>query len=358
MATPEDLDRLRGLLKQLMEIGSVKRGEIIRADAWNILIDSVADIARAVLAAETASIIPGHKHLDDVTPEWLAPQLRQAMERGILSDPVLQNRLSKTELAVSRLNQRLEANETKVEEFKGRLTDVATRDLVREAAITSVRRAIDNIDDPRSDIRAMRDSLNTIHKEITTVQDIASKLSADGKIIDVGEILKSVADLKEFRESLRTANGELLDAAAIERRLAEVSVRAVSQEQLDEVAKGRRGEISQEQFDTLLTLAENAAQAKVNASLESFRVEVSSAISAQAQEISRSVAALRSELNKIVQDEIKSQFDAINRGIDEKFSNFQKTQDEKLVLATADIRTAVSDDARQIALETVKTSIK
>ena len=40
MPTPEDLQRLRGLLSQLNSIGNVQRGELIRAEDWNALVQS------------------------------------------------------------------------------------------------------------------------------------------------------------------------------------------------------------------------------------------------------------------------------------------------------------------------------
>jgi hypothetical protein len=474
MATPEDLDRLRALLTQLTQIGSAQRGELIRAEDWNGLVRSVADIARAVLAADASPVIPPHDHLDQVTQEWLVPQLRDLLERGGLSDPAVQNRLSQIEQTLSRFSQKLDSNESKVEDFRGRITDVASRDLVRESAIANVRRAIDNVADPRPDIQAMRASLGVIQKDITTVQEIASRLSVDGVTVDVGQVVTRVNDLEQFRDRFRAANGELLDATTIERRLAEVSTRNVSQDQLTEALANVNVAISQDQIDGLQTRFETASREQVNAVLDNFRGEVNTTIgtrlgdvatlvsqnvnialpgltasitstlnqhidaseraaadaavavatrmlddreksiradmatqlsdvtagiigsvrtevslqlatglagvttgitatnaridqlatvsnkqteqleaqAAATAQITQDNAALRVELRTLVRDEIGLQVSAINRSIDDRFTAFQKAQDDTLTAMAADIRTVALDAARKVAQDT------
>jgi hypothetical protein len=239
MPTPQDLKRLGALLARLTAIGQVQRGGLIRADDWNALVAAVGDVAQAVLAAEAAPVVPSHEHRDQVTSAWLAPPLRELLERGPLADPATQARLLEIEQRLRRLADLVEDGGKRVEEFRGRITDVASRDLEREAALTKVRRSLDGVIDPRPDLLAVRTSLASVQKDLGSVLEAAARLTVNGQVVDIGAVIERVTGLEQLRERLRFANGELLDAATVERRLAEVTASSVSHEELDEVLAQR-----------------------------------------------------------------------------------------------------------------------
>lgn len=246
MPTAQDLQRLRGLLTQLNAISNVQRGELIRAEDWNTLVAALTDVAQAVLAEDAAETVPSHEHLDQVTSAWLSPQLREVFERGPLADPAAQQRLLELEQNLKRLADRIEESRGNVEDFRKRLTDVATRDLEREAAVTNVRRAVENVLDPRPDLLSIRNTLASVQREMGTVLQAASRLTLNGQVVDLGNVVNRVGELEGFRNRLRFANGELLDGAALERRLGEVSNRTVSQQQLDDAIRTRPTQVSPE----------------------------------------------------------------------------------------------------------------
>jgi hypothetical protein len=354
MPTPEDLDRLRALLTQLTQIGSAHRGELIRADDWNTLVNSVADVARAVLAADAAPVIPPHQHLDQVTADWLAPQLRSLIERGPLADPAVQNRLSQLEQTLARFGQQLDSNEKKVDDFRGRITDVATRDLAREAAVTSVRRSLENVIDPRPDIQAMRTTLGAVQKDITTVQEIASKLTVGGVPVDVGQLVTRVGGLEQFRDTFRAANGELLNAAAIERRLAEVSTRTVTQNQLDDALKNFQVEIPQSQIDVIQTRLEASTREQVNGVMANFRGEVDTNINTRlagvADLVSQRVNDALPGLTQSVTSSLNQRIDAAQKAaVDTAVAAAQKTLDDREKAIRADVASQISDTRASIA---------
>lgn len=278
MPTVQDLQRLRALLQILDSFGNVQRGELIRAENWNALVGAVADVARSVLAAEAEPVIPLHDHLDQVTQAWLAPRLRDLVDNGALSDPAAQSRLSSTELAVKRLGARLDASSKMVEEFKGRLTDVSTNDLERQAAVIRVSRALDNVIDPRPDLQAFRNTLASVQKDLSTVQEAASKLIVNGQIIDVGQVAGLVSELEKFRDSFKSATGEILDAAAIERRFAEISVRFVTPDDLTATIKSHQFEISEEQLAGLEGRVATDLTNQLNARFSTFQTEFTGAV--------------------------------------------------------------------------------
>ena len=283
MPTAQDLQRLRGLLTQLNAISNVQRGELIRAEDWNTLVAAVTDVAQAVLAEDAAQTVPPHEHLDQVGSAWLSPQLREIFERGPLADPAAQQRLLELEQNLKRLADRIDESRTNVDDFRKRLTDVATRDLEREAAVTNVRRAVDNVLDPRPDLLNIRNTLASVQREIGTVMQAASRLTVDGQVVDLGSVVNRVGELEGFRNRLRGANGEVLDGAAIERRIGEVANRTVSQQQLDDAIRTRPTQVSPEVLsgieDRLGTNLRNQVSERLGTFSDELRGDVNNRLS-------------------------------------------------------------------------------
>lgn len=274
MPTPEDLQRLRGLLTQLNSIGNVQRGELIRAEDWNALVSAVSNVAQAVLGVEAAPAVPPHEHPDQVSSAWLSPQLRETFERGPLADPATQQRLLELEQQLRRLSDRLDESRTRVDEFRGRLTDIVTRDIEREAAVTTVRRAVDGVIDPRPDLLNIRNTLASVQREMGSVLQAASRLTVDGQVVDIGNVVNRVGQLEGLRDRLRLSNGQLLDAAAVEQRLAEVSNRTVSQQQLDEAIRTRPTQVPTEVLSGIEDRLGTNLRNQVNGSLETFGTQI------------------------------------------------------------------------------------
>ncbi len=134
MPTAQDLDRLRALLAQLKQVGAVQPGEPILAADWNTLAGVIADLAQAVLAAETVATVPPHQHLDQVALDWFSQGVRDIIQRGPLADPATQNQLAGITQTLQRFGAGLDETRTTIEDFRGRLTDVATNDLARRSA--------------------------------------------------------------------------------------------------------------------------------------------------------------------------------------------------------------------------------
>ena len=274
MPTPEDLQRLRGLLNQLNSIGNVQRGELIRAEDWNALVEAVSNVAQAVLSAEATETVPPHEHPDQVSSGWLSPQLREAFERGPLADPAAQQRLLELEQGLRRLSERLDESRNRVDEFRGRLTDIFTRDIEREAAVTSVRRAVEGVTDPRPDLLNIRNTLASVQREMGSVLQAASRLTVDGQVVDLGNVVNRVGQLEGLRDRLRLANGQLLDGAAFEQRLAEVTTRSVSQQQLDDAIRTRPTQVPTEVLSGIEDRLGTNLRNQVNGTLETFSTQI------------------------------------------------------------------------------------
>jgi len=233
---PADYDRIRAALATLARLDAV-RGTVIRAEDWNALVSTVADLARATLAETETQVVPPHEHLAEVTIDWLAPPLRALVERGPLADPAQQTRLAGIEQTLKRLRDARDADEQRATDLRGRLDEVATRDLERQAQVTRIGRQVDQVLDPRDELATMRGSLGSVQSGMAKVIEAAARLSENGEVIDLAALRGRVTELETLRERLQGAQGELLDAGAIERRIAEIAETAVSQEELQEALK-------------------------------------------------------------------------------------------------------------------------
>jgi hypothetical protein len=348
MPTPQDLERLRALLGQLTAIGAAQRGELIHAADWNTLVSAVEDVARAVLAADAGTAVAAHDHLDQVTSAWLSPDLRDLLERGPLSDPAMQKRLTDIEQTLRRTRESQDAASQKVEEFRGRLTDVATRDLERAAAVTSVRRAVDAVTDPRPELQNMRSSLGVIQRDMSTVLDAASRLSVGGQVVDIGSVLTRVGELEQLRDRFRLANGELLDAATIERRIAEIDTRTVSQDELDGILDSRPAVLSADQMADLETRLGGDLRGQVNDVLEGFRVEVNDAISGRLDTVDALIATRVSDslpgLTESVITAMQPRLDAARQSaVEEAVAASQRAIDDANAGTRADVDAKLGD---------------
>jgi hypothetical protein len=276
MPTAQDLDTLHALLAQLQTVSSFQPGELIRAADWNTLAGAVAQLAQLVLAAESAATVPPHQHLDQVDLTWFTNQVSDLLQRGPLSDPAAQNRLTALEQTQTRLQSRLDTATSTISDLRSRVTDVATNDLVRQTAITTVQRTLTAVADPGPQIAAMRASLDSVQSSLATVQQAASSLVVGGKPIDVGALAGRLTNLEQFRDSLKSANGQLLDGATLDQRFSQLQTTAVTQDQLTQAFKDHPVEIPADQVNALETRLGTTLHDQVNTQLQTFQTQVQS----------------------------------------------------------------------------------
>jgi hypothetical protein len=239
MPTAENLAQLQTLLNQLLPIAQTRPGELIRADDWNTLVGSVMSLARTLLQQDEATAVPSHDHLDEVTADWLVPPLRDQLQRGPLADPAMQGRLLTIEQQLRNLLRQVDGQREDLTGVRGRLTEIATRDIVRESAVTDVSRRVSGIGDARADVLDLRKSIGTVQADLGTVLTAARSLQVNGQPVDVANLVGRVDTLDNFRQGFTTAAGQVLDATTIEQRLAENRNQFVRQDQLDDVLNNR-----------------------------------------------------------------------------------------------------------------------
>jgi hypothetical protein len=92
--------------------------------------------------------------------------------------------------------------------------------------------------------------------------------------VDVGQVAGKVSELERFRDSFKAANGEVMDAAAIERRLSEISVQFVKPGDLETTLRNWQVTISPEQLSGLEGRLSTSVTDQVNSKVAAFRGEV------------------------------------------------------------------------------------
>lgn len=274
MPTTEDLALLKSLLDRLSSIGQAQRGELILAEDWNNLVDTVSTIARTVLGQEEAEEVPDHDHLDQVSVEWLVPLLRDQLQRGPLADPAMQSRLLAIEQQLRAIAMQMDGHRKDVEGFRGRLTDVVTRDIVRETAVTEVTRKVSALGDARTEVLDLRRSIGSVQNDLGTVVEAARRLEVDGQPADLGGLVTRLGSLESFRRSFVTATGQEMTASVIEQRLAENRNQFVTQRQLDDALEGRAGNISDDILAGLEDRLASRLRLQVNESFEGLAGQV------------------------------------------------------------------------------------
>jgi hypothetical protein len=274
MPTAENLTQLQTLLNQLLPIAQTRTGELIRAEDWNTLVGSVMSLARTLLQQEEATEVPAHGHVDQVSADWLVPALRDQLQRGPLADPAMQARLLSIEQQLRALLKQVDGQREDLTGVRGRLADIATRDIVREAAVTDVSRRVSGLGDARGEVLELRKSIGTVQSDMGTVLAAARSLQAGGQPVDVAALVGRVTTLESFRQGFTAASGQVLDAATIEQRLAENRNQFVTQSQLDDALRTRSGTISPDIVAGIEDRVGSSLRTQTAAAFETFADQV------------------------------------------------------------------------------------
>jgi|GEM_PF-455453 len=334
MSAVFELERLRALVERLRPLATVQRGDVIRADNWNVVVESLIELARAVTTLESEGNVPPHDHPSEVSLDWLDAKLRQLVERGPLADPVAVTRVSEVEQQAVRLSTEIASVGAKLTGLRERLDETITRDLVRESSIVKVTKKVDGIADTREDVLSLRQTMDTIRTDLTAAIQVRRLLEIDGKPVNMKVFDGRVAELEQLRERLVMPNGQLLDAVTIEQRLQEVENRFVTRDELEDILDGRQGKLSAEDFSrierSLSASLEAGLDAMVKKSEERMRADfntrfadvdkiVSRAVSDSITTLQKSLTeTLRTDLTKIVDDRTKNlqaEFDGRIKGL-------------------------------------------
>lgn len=362
MPTLAELDRLKALIGQLIKLRDVARGELIRAQDWNTIVDTLIEVTRAVIAGDGDLPAPIHEHTDQVSIGWLEPSLRAMIERGPLSDPAAVSRVNELERLNSRLAKRIDTIDEDAMELRRRITEISTRDLVRESEVTTIHRKIEGIADARDDVSALRATLRSIEENVQDAVEAGQRLVVDGEPVDIPSIIQRLEDVEALRERFRTSEGNLLDAATLEERFAKIRNDLVTEEELEQALQDRPGKIDADQLDGIKEEIRSVLMTEVQTSLTTLTTEIRTETSGRLSEVDAlvatavadSLASTRETLLAAVRPEIA---DAVKDGVD----NVSTALEVKLNQSVDGLREELGSRIERIhggIAETVRTVLK
>lgn len=310
MPTVVDLDRLQALIAKLIPLSTAKPGEPLLAQTWNTAISVLIELLQVVLASEKEQVVIPHSHEEQVSSSWLDARLRTLVESGPLSDPTSQRKLYSIDRKTERLFKRLDEHETFFDELRKRVSEVATRDLVRESSVTEIGRRVDVIKDARDDVVQLRKTLDSIKKDIATVLEAAEKFKIDNTVADLKEFNARINSLEELKERLRMPSGDLLDAALLSKWFEEMKGTFVTEEELNEALKKIFTDtLDDQRFKELRDDLYTSLKAEIMQDKEKIAAEIKDHIIESMPEINEQIQkTVHEKLGTIVQTEVTKVF--------------------------------------------------
>jgi hypothetical protein len=370
MATLADIERLTALIGRLTPLTRVQPGAVIRAQDFSEIAGSLIEVARVSLAeSDVATGVEPHEHPDQVKISWLEPSLRALIERGPLSDPKAAGQLDDLDRRLARLAELLTKMEEDAREARTRVADVSSRDLARQSELTAVRRTVEAIDARRDEVQALRATLDSIRRDVTTAVDVARRIEVNGQQIDFNALEQRLRSVEELRTRLSMPTGELLDAARLEGRLAELTNTFVTEDELDVVLRQRPVDVPTNVLDGIRDSVTSAVRAElqgtVNTQVGDLRAEVDTRFAGIDATVARSVAdatpsiregtlaAIRPEIASAVATAVQ-QSEAADAG---RLANAMNDLRVDVNGAVADVRSSVMQFATQEIARLTSTQI-
>lgn len=239
MAPPADPGQVAALVKRLTPLSQTERGELIRAQDWNVVVGAIVQLAQTLLATGAETSVPPHQHAGQVKAEWLEPGLKTLVERGPLADPDEVGRLRAAERDLVALRASVDGLRAEITELRVRLGEFSGRDVTRAGQMQSVALKLAAVDAVRDDVGVVRTSLAAVQESVNVAITVGQKLTVDGAAVDMPAVVGRIAALEGFRGGLTSPTGQPLDLAAIDDRIAAKTGTLVSHDDLGTILDQR-----------------------------------------------------------------------------------------------------------------------
>lgn len=298
----ETLDKLQNIIARARTLGDARGGDLIRSQKWNDLVSLVVELAQEVAADRRNTAVPPHEHPDQVKLTWLDPQVRALIEKGPLSDPKIKTRFFDLERDVQKLSTDMGGFQQTVFDARDRLTELTTKELIRDSAFNDVSLLVGSLADRRDEVFELRKTLGSITERVNIAVDASSRFVIDDKPADLNEINRRLQSVEELRTRLTTTTGALLDAGEFDRRLITLQNNLVTKEQLDTVVKQRTSVDVPE--DTLNTIRDNVlvqVREETRSTIDKFAGDIRSETDRRLGAVSTSIP---NSVREILQDQL------------------------------------------------------
>jgi hypothetical protein len=265
--TAADLENVSALVTRLLALTQAAPGGLIRAQDWNLVVAALVELAQTMVAAAGEVPVPPHQHAGQVRLDWLDPALTTLVQRGPLGDPDEVGRAQAARREIAGLRADLDGLRSDLNQLRLRLTDLSGRDLTRESQVGAVSLQLSGVSGVRDDVAGLRSSLASVQQNIAAALAVGQQLSVGGQPVDMTALTARLATLESFREAFRTASGQLLDATAIDERLAAGIGGLVSRSELGTILDQRPVVIPPAQVQTLIDAVKTSVAADVTATM-------------------------------------------------------------------------------------------
>lgn len=338
MTTPAELERLDALIKRLTPIGAVATGELIRAADWNLLVEAILELARALYAEGSSNEVPPHTHYDEVTLSWLDKQLRTLVSGGALNDPLQVGKLNSVERKITQLNNDLSLRKEDLSLALKNIDAITTRELARENQVQRLDRQVSGYTSANDEVGLLRLTLDGITNQIGTVQTIADQFtSADGQLVDVANLQSQVSDLLVMREELRDANGEPLTGINIDQKISEALNTLVTEDELLSLLDERLANLDPTNSTDLDSLVASSVDRALSSTLDQFRAEI-------AKENTALFEQLNASLSQVVADQIPAVSDQLFKDLQGQLSDQLRATEENLLAEISRANQSLRDE--------------
>lgn len=231
MPTTAELERIEALVTRLLPLSSKRRGELIEAAEWNVLVGALLEIGRATLDLGAAGAVPDHAHPDQVAIGWLDPRLRELVSGGGgLNDASVDLVNLRRDLAG--VLSRLDVADSAVADVRSKVNLVSTQVIQRESDLDRLDRKVIGAAESRTDVADLRLDLDAIRHQVDIAVKVSSQLQVGGAPLDVQALLGRVTSLERLRDQLTRTDGAILDAGEFDRQVADLKASLVTQEVL------------------------------------------------------------------------------------------------------------------------------
>jgi hypothetical protein len=363
-----DSERLEQLVAKLTPLAQMQRGRVIRAQDWNDIVVALLDVVRVVFGiADTDETVPAHTHPDQVTEGWLAETLRQRILQG--AQP-LADRLAAVERSLRALATEVEGSVRGDDDLRGRLLAVEGRELALGKDLGGLRTVVDGVRQNQSDVSDLRLALGRIEPRVMAASTLAERLEIAGQPSDLDTLDTRLKAVETLNTRMRTPTGELLDASAIEARLAAAESRYATKAELSDVAARRTAGLTDAERaaleDRIRTTLTATVDTRVSESEARLRASSEAALATVDARIDARVASAGGELRDSIlsaaaadaAQRVAAATDATLATITTRFADVERTFDALLKTKITEVLTRVNTVATEIARKEIEVTAK
>ena len=240
MAEEERATAIGFLLDRLRSLGGRVPGSVLTSDDWNGLVDAMTTVVRLSTGAGSrvpgpAPGAPGELPPGSVGLEELAPEVQNLLRSGPFADPdKLGGRLT-LERRLAAATERLASVEARLDTLLAAQHRTET-DLSRQGSdLRLVDQRVAGAGGLRAEVGDLRTLLGSVRTDVADALTLRQQLAG----VDLGELRSEVTGLAEFRNAWRDPEGQPLTFAGLDRRLAEVADRGITDDELGTILDSR-----------------------------------------------------------------------------------------------------------------------